>query len=486
MPSLVPVTRKPIDFRADATRVILKPFIPPSKERIRKIIDRVLSLPEDTVEQWLDRVIGEFAHRHNQFHQVLQENYRRVAHYIPKGKKLSEKRKTLLGAYFTHEYSVEAAALFNPSIVPHPDQRDLPAGHERFILSLRATGEGHISSIEFRSGVLGPQNEVSLETPTPFLLPGEVQPLHTPAPDFLRAALEASSLPKGILEQVLHSNGKPASIDSVRTALQHQTRVHPELRALLPDMLEQLDRAEQESFVLSYNNEVPVSERIIFPVSQSERNGIEDARFVQFSDDNGDVVYYAPYTAYDGKQISMKMLKTRDFLQFEIYPLFGKAVQNKGMALFPEKLDGRYAAISRQDGESLFLMYSDSVFRWEDAEVIRIPELPWEMVQIGNCGSPIKTDEGWLLLTHGVGPLRKYVIGVYLLDLHDPSKIIGALEEPILSPNEKEREGYVPNVVYSCGGMVRNNELILPYAYSDVGTGIATIPLADLLNALKS
>ncbi len=486
MPSLVPVTRKSIDFRADVTRVILKPFVPSSEERIRKIINRVLSLSEDTVEQWLDRVIGEFAHRHNHFHKVLQENYRRVANYIPKGKKLSEKRKTLIGAYFTHEYSVEAAALFNPSIVPHPDQRDLPAGHERFILSLRATGEGHISSIEFRSGLLDPQNEVSLENPTPFLLPGEVQPLHAPAPDFLRAALEASSLPKGILEQVLQPNGKPASIDRVRAALQHQTRVHPELRALLPDLLEQLDRAERESFALTYGNDVPVSERIIFPVSSDERNGIEDARFVQFTDDNGDVVYCATYTAYDGKQINMKLLQTKDFLHFEVYPLFGQAIRNKGMALFPEKINGKYAAISRQDGESLFLMYSDSVFRWEEAVVIRIPELPWEVVQIGNCGSPIKTEEGWLLLTHGVGPLRKYVIGVYLLDLHDPSKIIGALDEPILSPNEKEREGYVPNVVYSCGGMVRQNELILPYAYSDVGTGIATIPLPQLLRALKS
>ncbi|MDQ7065232.1 MAG: glycoside hydrolase family 130 protein [candidate division KSB1 bacterium] len=486
MPNFVPVSRKPIDFRADITRVILKPFVPSSEERIRKIIDRVLSLSEDTVEQWLDRVIGEFAHRHNHFQKVLQENYQRVAHYIPKGKKLSDKRKTLIGAYFTHEYSVEAAALFNPSIVPHPNQRDLPAGHERFILSLRATGEGHISSIEFRSGVLDAQNEVSMETPTPFLLPGEVQPLRTPALDFLRAALEASSLPKGILKQVLQANGKPASVDSVRKALQHQTRVHPELRALLPDMLEQLDRAERESFALTYANDVPVSERIIFPVSSEERNGIEDARFVQFTDDNGDVVYYAPYTAYDGKQINMKLLQTKDFLHFEVYPLFGQAIRNKGMALFPEKINGKYAAISRQDGESLFLMYSDSLFRWEEAEVIRIPELPWEVVQIGNCGSPIKTEEGWLLLTHGVGPLRKYVIGVYLLDLHDPSKIIGALDEPILSPNEKEREGYVPNVVYSCGGMVRQNELILPYAYSDVGTGIATIPLPQLLRALQA
>ena len=479
-PSSLEVERKPVDIRADSRRVILKPFIPHSRERIRKILQRVLSLEETLVEKWLEQVIQEFADRHSQFLQVLKENYHRVAEFIPAGENLSEKRKYLIGAYFTHEYSVEAAALFNPSIVPHPDQTNLPHNHLRFILSLRATGEGHISSIEFRSGVLDDKNQVKMDDPTPFLLMPRVEQNAHLEKELVKSFLKHSNLPEDMLQDMI--TGMPDSVPLEALKKELKVRMAQKERRKL---LRELEHIRRERFDLKYDDGIPITERIIFPVSEREKNGIEDARFVAFEDEQG-LRYYAPYTAYDGQNICMKLIETADFLHFKIFPFLGPAVQNKGLALFPHKIGGKFAAVSRQDGESLFLMYSESLYYWESARIIRIPNEPWEMIQIGNCGSPIKIKDGWLLLTHGVGPLRKYVISAFLLDEKDPSRIIGALKEPILSPNATEREGYVPNVVYSCGGLVHQGELILPYAYSDIGAGIASISLTRLLNAFVS
>ncbi len=481
MSAAVPVTRKSIDFRADATRVLLKPFIPTSETQIRKILERILKMPEATVERSLQGVMQEFAHRHGRFQKILWDNYRAVEKYLPDPGRLSENRKLLIGAFFTHEYSVEAAALFNPSIVPHPDQSGLSHGQQRFVLSLRATGEGHISSIEFRSGVLSKTGDVTLDCPTPLLSSPERSINAAPDAAFVRAWLQEQGIPAQEIASLVPETAGPIQLATLQQRLANGP-ANGELQGAIAQL--SVDgRDSRAGYRLRFEPEIPLCERVIFPVTRDEQNGIEDARFVQFCDGER-CTYFATYTAYDGKNIAMKLIHTDDFLEFHIYPLLGAAVKNKGMALFPERINGKFAAISRQDGESLFFMTSDSPFEWQEAEKIRVPEMPWETVKIGNCGSPIKTEAGWLLLTHGVGPLRKYVIGVYLLDLEDPRKIIGLLDEPLLSPNDAEREGYVPNVVYSCGGMLHNDELILPYAYSDSGAGFATIPVQKLLSAL--
>jgi predicted GH43/DUF377 family glycosyl hydrolase len=327
----------------------------------------------------------------------------------------------LIGAYFLNEYSFEASALFNPSIVPHPDQSGAPKGGLRFILSLRAVGEGHISSLTFRAGTIAADGSLTVD-PTARLASSPRVKLRVPKPD-------------------------------------------------------------GDEIELTFNPDEELSERVIFPVTDSQSNGIEDARFVQFSD--GDQkTYYATYTAYSGKAIRSELIETSDFLSFRMSPLRGSAAHNKGMALFPRKIDGRYAMIARQDNENLYLIYSDDLYQWDGGQAILKPQFPWEFVQIGNCGSPIELDEGWLLLTHGVGPVRKYSIGAALLDKNDPSKVLARSVEPLLHAESAEREGYVPNVVYTCGAIRHNDQIILPYAISDTYSNFATIKIAALLQAM--
>ncbi len=335
----------------------------------------------------------------------------------------SKDQRQLIGAYFLNEYSFEASALFNPSIVPHPDQSDAPKGGLRFILSLRAIGEGHVSSLTFRAGTFAADGSLSVD-PT--------------------ARLASSP-------RICHRVSGPGG-----------------------DHVELIFKAEED-----------LSERVIFPVTESQANGIEDARFVEFSDD-GRKTYYATYTAYSGRAIRSELIETSDFLSFRLTPLRGDAARNKGMALFPRKIDGKYAMIARQDNENLYLIYSDDLYTWDGGQAILKPEFPWEFVQIGNCGSPIELDEGWLLLTHGVGPVRKYSIGAALLDKNDPSKVLARSREPLLRPEPSEREGYVPNVVYTCGAMRHNDHVILPYAVSDTFSNFATIKISALMRAMKS
>jgi predicted GH43/DUF377 family glycosyl hydrolase len=332
-------------------------------------------------------------------------------------------QRQLIGAYFLNEYSFEASALFNPSIVRHPDQSGAPKGGLRFILSLRATGEGHVSSLTFRAGTIAADGSLTVD-PTARL----------------------------------------ASSPRIGRRVSGQDGDHVEL---------------------VFKPEEDVSERVIFPVTESQSNGIEDARFVEFS--NGDrKTYYATYTAYSGQAIRSELIETRDFVSFRLAPLRGTAARNKGMALFPRKIGGKYAMIARQDNENLYLIYSDDLYTWDGGQAILKPEFPWEFVQIGNCGSPIELDEGWLLLTHGVGPVRKYSIGAALLDKRDPSKVLARSREPLLRPEPSEREGYVPNVVYTCGAIRHNDQIILPYAVSDTFSNFATIKISALMQAMKS
>jgi predicted GH43/DUF377 family glycosyl hydrolase len=425
------INRRALYLRPDPARVIVRPFKPTTeprdlnptdKTRANHIVERVLNLDPQAAAGQLADVLENFQGRHRNLLKTFERRADEMEEALLAHCTFSEVQRQLLGAYFLHEYSFEASALFNPSIVPHPDQSGIPNGSLRFILSLRAVGEGHVSSLTFRAGVIAADGAITVD-PT--------------------ARLATSP-------QIAHREGGPIG-DEVEIVFEPA-----------PD----------------------ISERVIFPVTESQSNGIEDARFVQFSD--GDrTIYYATYTAYRGTAIRSELIETTDFLSFRMTPLQGAAARNKGMALFPRKIDGRYAMIARQDNENLYLIYSDDLYRWEGGQAILKPQFPWEFVQIGNCGSPVELEEGWLMLTHGVGPVRKYSIGAALLDKRDPSKVLARSSEPLLRPELSEREGYVPNVVYTCGAMTHNDQLILPYAVSDTYSNFATIQISALLRSMS-
>jgi predicted GH43/DUF377 family glycosyl hydrolase len=424
------LNRQALYLRPDPTRVIVRPFKPATeprdlnptdKTRANHIVDRVLALDAEAAANQLADVLENFQGRHRNLLKTFEARADEMEQAFATHGAFSKIQRQLIGAYFLNEYSFEASALFNPSIVPHHDQSGAPKGGLRFILSLRATGEGHVSSLTFRSGTLAADGSLTVD-PT--------------------ARLASSP-------RICHRGSAPDG-----------------------------DHVE-----LAFKPEEELSERVIFPVTESQSNGIEDARFVEFSD--GDrKTYYATYTAYSGRAIRSELIETSDFTSFRLTPLRGAAARNKGMALFPRKIDGKYAMIARQDNENLYLIYSEDLYTWDGGQAILKPAFPWEFVQIGNCGSPIELDEGWLLLTHGVGPVRKYSIGAALLDKSDPSKVLARSREPLLRPEPSEREGYVPNVVYTCGAMRHADQIILPYAVSDTFSNFATIKISTLLKAM--
>jgi predicted GH43/DUF377 family glycosyl hydrolase len=425
------LNRQALYLRPDPARVLVRPFKPTTeprdlnptdKMRANHIVERVLALDSEAVASQLAEVLDNFLGRHRNLLEKFEARAEEMEDAFARHGAFSKIQRQLIGAYFLNEYSFEASALFNPSIVPHPDQSDAPQGGLRFILSLRATGEGHVSSLTFRTGSITVHGSLIID-PTARL---------------------ASS----------------------------------------PRICSRTSEADGDHVELVFNPEEDLSERVIFPITESQSNGIEDARFVEFSD--GDrTTYYATYTAYSGRAIRSELIETRDFITFRLRPLSGAAAQNKGMALFPRKIGGRYAMIARQDNENLYLIYSDDLYQWDHGQAILKPEFPWEFVQIGNCGSPIELDEGWLLLTNGVGPVRKYSIGAALLDKNDPSKVLARSREPLLRAEPSEREGYVPNVVYTCGAMKHNDLIILPYAVSDTYSNFATIKIPALMQTMK-
>lgn len=418
-------------LRPDPARVVVKPFKPATeprdlnptdRTRANHIVDRVLKLDADAAAQQLRDVLENFEGRHRNLLQIFETRADQMEDALDPHAKLSETQRRLIGSYFLNEYSFEASALFNPSIVRHPDQSGIAADSCRFILSLRAVGEGHISSLTFRSGTIAADASITID-----------------------------------------ATARMASFPKIRS--RHGGRYGEEVEVVFPP--------EEE-----------LSERVIFPITESQVNGIEDARFVEFTDENGERTFYATFTAYSGRAIRSELIETKDFLSFKLTPLGGTASYNKGMALFPRKIDGRYAMIGRQDNENLYLIYSDDLYTWDGGHPFLQPVHPWEFVQIGNCGSPIELDEGWLLLTHGVGPVRKYSIGAVLLDKADPSKVLARSREPLLRPEPSEREGYVPNVVYTCGFMRHRDHIILPYAVSDTFSNFATMKISDLRHAV--
>jgi predicted GH43/DUF377 family glycosyl hydrolase len=392
----------------------------------------------------------------------------------------------LIGSYFLAEYSLESAALFNPSIVPHPDQTDVPEGALRFVLSLRATGEGHISSITFRTGIIHPDNRIEVQIPTGLL----TEPRQIPHPLYEKPLFARKLAELGLIgdltRRVMRKLGDSFALEELRAGLQaEQFRLVDGMTQDAQAEVQGIWMLARSNYEVQFQPEQKLSERVLFPATPSQRNGIEDARFVCFRNDDGTSVYYATFTAFDGKVVMPELVETADFMRFRFITLNGSAALNKGMALFPRKINGLYAMLSRQDNENIYLMYSDNVHFWNEHQILVKPAFPWELIQIGNCGSPIETDAGWLVLSHGVGPMRKYSIGAFLLDRTDPGKVIGRLREPLLKPDQNEREGYVPNVVYTCGALIHNGELIIPYGLADHATSFATAPVAEVLAAME-
>jgi predicted GH43/DUF377 family glycosyl hydrolase len=478
------IKRKKKRIIGDISRVITRPHIPDGVHRILKIIKRIAAMPDMMAEDIFAQIMLDFSERHKDLKRVFENSLDGVRDYVPRDIVLNKTKQALVGAYFTMEYSIESAALFNPSIVLHPDQSHLDENSLRFIMSLRAIGEGHVSSIVFRSGILDPDNTFTfdpisyyVEMPEVILNPVYDRHLFLLKLNEMEACDEVTAY---ILDQLPE--------DFTYNELKEK------IRALRSEMIFPAER-QNRTFEIMYwlassNYEVGfrpdhrISERVIFPVSKNESRGIEDARFVQFFDDNGEVTYYATYTAYNGITILPQLIETKDFINFKVITLNGKAVKNKGMALFPRKIDGNYVMLSRQDGENNHIMFSDNIHFWQESKIIQEPTSPWEFIQIGNCGSPLETDKGWLVLTHGVGPMRQYCIGAILLDLENPAKVIARLEEPLLKPLEEEREGYVPNVVYTCGSIFHNNDLVIPYGMSDTASGIATVNVKELIDCM--
>lgn len=472
-------------FQPDYSRVIIKPHVPKETNRIEKIIIRVLSLSEEQVEQILNRVITNFSNRHKNIWDAFDKNYNEIKKYIPENIQMSENRRALLGAYFSCEYSVQAAAFFNPSIIPHPDQSCVEEGCMRFILSFRSVGEGHISSIEFRSGIVDENCNFTFEKVSNYAEMAKIvsNPVYDKATFFMKLTeMQKSKMEQAenmIFQQIYSLLEDKFLLSDLITVL--QIVIDNEHK----DIGENIMWLAKSNYELQFKLDQELSEKIIFPASKNDSNGIEDARFVRFVDDDGSVTYYATYTAYNGNNILPQIIETKDFITFKMITLNGEFSKNKGMALFPRKINGKYMMISRVDGENLYLMSSDNIHFWQNAELIKGPENAWEFVQIGNCGSPIETDKGWILITHGVGPMREYSIGVILLDIENPDKIIGNMSEPLLICNQEEREGYVPNVVYSCGSIIHNDNLIIPYAMSDTCSGIVTVSLQELFNNMQ-
>ena len=479
------VKRRSTLLNAESARVITRTHIPGDKLRTRGLIVRVSKLRDDDVHNLLEAVYEDFSGRHRNFRAALQRNFDRIAEHVPKRISLSSEQELLLGAYFTAEYSVEAAALFNPSVVIHPDQKGVDKGSQRFVMSFRATGEGHVSSIEFRSGIVDANDDILFDPISQYVATPEMHTDPVYHRLHFRRKLEEMGVREVITNHLLEELDETFTFDELGTQIKklRSTKFRLKDKDNAIDTVLWLARSNYE---VIFRPDEQISERVIFPVSENESAGIEDARFVRFEDDDKSVIYYATYTAYNGFTILPQILETTDFLTFKMHTLSGKDAQNKGMALFPRKINGKYVMLSRQDGVNNYIMFSDSVRFWNESELLQEPVHPLEFVQVGNCGSPVETSDGWLTLFHGVGPMRKYSIWAELLDIDDPSRVIGRLNEPILTPDEHERDGYVPNVVYSCGSMLHGDVLIVPYGIADQRCRVATVSIPELLTRLKA
>ncbi|MFW5773061.1 MAG: glycoside hydrolase family 130 protein [Tangfeifania sp.] len=481
------VTRKDTMIFPDNNRVIARFFFN-GEERAEKLLTHILAMPEDEVHEWMIQILREFSPRHRSITSIFKNHYKKVESLVKKvhgSGQVSEYRKLLIGSYFSMEYSIESAALFNPSIVEDPDQSGLEPGQKRVIISLRATGEGHISSLVFRRAIINADNSISLDDAAHQIDEAERVKNYVYDKDSFEDKLKEMDIAHDFYGLVTRQLPGKFIFDQIKEAVRNTKENNGGFGMEKIKALDEILWLADSHTEIRFSLDTDLNERVIFPISKFEKNGIEDARFVQFTKPGGDVVYYGTYTAFDGYTILPKLIETKDFYSFKIFPLQGKAAIDKNLALFPRKVNGKYVMISRIDGVNNYIMFSDKLVRWSNAQILSEPVFPWELVQVGNGGSPIETEKGWLLITHGVGPVRKYCLGACLLDLDDPARVIGRLKEPLLMPVERERSGYVPNVVYTCGSYVHNGELIIPYAMSDYATGFAGINLDELLEALQ-
>jgi predicted GH43/DUF377 family glycosyl hydrolase len=485
------VTRTQQRLLPNVRRVLARPYLPGEElilggsSRASLLMERILALPEAEVRAQLESVLRDFAPRHRSFEALLDRHFDSVAHHVRADVTLTADRRRLIGAYFTHEYSVEGAALFNPSLVAAPDQTGVDAGSVRIVMSMRAVGEGHISSIEFRSGVVDGGGELRLDPHGPHLVSGRRTPPATYSKRHFSAKLRELDVSNALSAEVLSRLPDHFTLVELEVSLL-ELEDHALPPAIWFETVKIIRVLAASSYVTEFPEDSALSERVIFPAGPNETRGMEDARFVRFTDAEGQTRYYATYTAYDGFSILPQLIETTDFVRFTISTLNGAAAQNKGMALFPRPVGGQYMMLSRKDRENLYLASSTDVHLWNDAVELYKPTRAWELLHIGNCGSPLETAAGWLVLTHGVGPMRRYCLSALLLDLDDPRQVIGALSRPLLEPDPSEREGYVPNVLYTCGALIHGDRLIVPYGFSDAGIAIASVDLPALLSDLRA
>lgn len=481
----VSVIRKNIKFLPDSSRVVARYFMN-GEERTKELIGRILMMSNQEVNNALEQINREFARRHRNISTMFYKHYDKVKHIFKhmevNDADLTEERKMLIGSYLTMEYSIESAAFFNPSMVEDFDQSGLEKGEKRVVISFRATGEGHVSSVVFRRGIIDKDNNLRMMRIGDSIEKAEV--LHKMMfnkKKILSKLTEMHTL--DIYSSILLD--LPEIFEySVFKSLLKKELANPNISKEKKEAFEEVLWLMNSFYDIQFKHDSDISERVIFPISDAESRGIEDARFVRFVDDDNSESVMGTYTAYNGHAILPKLITTEDFYTFRVMPLYGEGSTGKGMALFPKKIRGKYAMLGRMDGVNNYLMYSLKPNEWKNPQLIQTPKYTWEYTQVGNCGSPLWTEKGWLVITHGVGAMRRYCIGAALFDLEDPSKEIGRLPEPLLAPLEEEREGYVPNVVYSCGSIIHNNSLILPYAVSDYSSTYAVVDLAELLEAL--
>lgn len=482
------VTRSPQRIAADAARVVTRLFVPGQEgfelqeSRAGVVLSRLLALSDDEVRTTLHDVMTRFDGRHRDLEGTFRRHAGELADRLDPDREFTESRMLLLGATFTNEYAIEGAALCNPSMVAHPDQSGTEAGSLRFVMSVRGIGEGHRSTIGFRTGVVDASGHATIEEPTPFASTGRIEPTLLDAAVF-RSELSRQDRAGEAADYVFDALGElftradlDERLDSLRENL--STRGHA------VDTITIIRQIAARFYAVEFPGDVTLSERVLWSAMEAEQAGMEDARFVRFTDDDGSVAYHATYTAYSGSHISQQLLSTTDFQTFTSGPLVGRAAANKGLALFPRPVNGQYVAMSRSDRETNSVAFADHLAVWPTASPCQQPTEAWETLQLGNCGPPIETDAGWLVLTHGVGPMRTYGIGVILLDLDDPTRVIGRLRRPLLTPASDEQNGYVPNVVYSCGALVHADTLVIPYGICDSAIGLATVPLTALLAEL--
>jgi len=481
------IERKPLKVYPDSKRVIARFFFN-GEERAKEVIQRVMSLNDDEVFGIISPLLQEYSKRHRNITKVLNRHCYKLKDLFDDLKidfeEVSPYRKLLLGSYFTHEYSIESAAFFNPSIIEDPDQSELEDGEKRLVISFRAVGEGHISSIAFRRALIDKHNNITVIPAGNYVDEAEVVRNARYNKKLFFEKAVASKVDINVVKEVEEKLDEHFDYSTLRKLIIDSQKLQQDQMRNME--FEKILWLSDSYYEIIFSLDTDISDRVIFPISEFERKGIEDARFVKFTEEDGRVFYYATYTAYDGALIMPKLLQTTDFYDFKIRPLFGAGAQNKNLALFPRRIKGNYAMLSRIDGCNNYLMYSQNINVWENPTIMQSPQYPWEYIQIGNCGSPIETEHGWLIITHGVGPMRRYCLGASLHNLEDPSIEYGRLSEPLLVPNHDEREGYVPNVVYSCGSLINDGQLIIPYGLSDYSSSFATVDLNCLIERIKS